>query len=310
MTYVAAIFCGMVCAVASGQSSVQEDSSQFVLASDQEFDARLEPEAILMTGDLFESGYQSTMPHTNWQFGAELLLYDIEYGNVNFEDAEGENELASGLRIFFGWESDAGYGIRAVSSGVAGEGFTENHHFLGGGFSTPRGFGFQGASPAATVSFKFETGIGTGNIDLFKHIQHERFDVLLGFGLSAGSLNLDRPETSNRNSLIAGGTSLFTEGRYLLRSSEVSELSLVGRGRIALLEGEWEARWKDQGINYSLDKSTDLTITEGALGFEWERKLRRSTLRLRALYEYQLWNSEVTSDLVLNGAALRAGLTW
>ncbi len=309
VTYVAIIFCGVVCAVASGQNSVQADSSQLVLASDQGFDARLEPEAILMTGDLFESGYQSTMPHTNWQFGAEFLIYDMKYGNVNFEDAEGDNKLASGLRIFFGWESDAGYGIRAIGSGSGGETLFGGYHWnyaVPGDFTTLQGFDFSGAPPGTTVDDLLEISMSTSSIDVFRHIQRERLDLFFGVGVGGASVRLNAPTMAVKNSLIAGGLSVFSEGRYVLRASEVSELALVGRGRIAFLSGEWEARIN----NLFLDKDMDLTVTEGALGLEWKRKLRRSTLILRAQYEHQLWNSDATSDLVLNGVALRAGLTW
>jgi hypothetical protein len=33
-------------------------------------------------------------------------------------------------------------------------------------------------------------------------------------------------------------------------------------------------------------------------------------LTLRAQYEHQRWDSDATSDLTLNGAAIRAGINW
>lgn len=310
VTHVAALSCCLLCLKAYGQQSVHEESRQLALSNWPTVnDASAELETIRVPVDVTGPSPTVRLPHTNWQFGTEFLLYDLEYGNVNFQNNEGDEDLAGGLRLTFGWESNAGYGIRARVSGVSGEGSSDSffgNTFTSGGFSTLRGFDFRGASPVAAGSEPLEIVTATSNIDIYKRLQFDRLDVALGAGLSGGAISLDVPTVNIDNSIIAGGISLFTEGKYVLRQSEVSELSLVGSGRVAFLRGEWEST---DGTGF-LQMDSDLTITEGAVGLEWKRHLGRATLNLRAQYESQLWNSDVTSDLVFNGAALRAGLTW
>ena len=267
---------------------------------------------------------QSALPKTNWQFGADYLIYQPNYDSVTFQSADGDDNFMDGLRFNLGWESDSGFGLRARVSNMGVEGMTGDSaaftdfqdipvngtlipsFFAAGGYSTLRGFDFPGVSPLSTVSSApLEFNAGTFDLDFYKRFQYRGLNVLLGAGLSSAGLSIDIPSVVD-NTILAGGASLFSEGRYVMFASEVSELALVGGGRVAFLDGEWEVK-RDSGMG---ERDTDLTITEARAGLEWKRQLGKTVLTLRAQYEYQLWNSDVTSDLVLNGAALRAGLSW
>lgn len=107
------------------------------------------------------------------------------------------------------------------------------------------------------------------------------------------------------DTVTAAGVGCFSEMRHVLYAAEESELAFVGDGRVSLLTGEWERRGTSR-----LDRETDLLLSEAALGMEWKRTLGRGVLMLRAQYEAQLWDNDVTSDIVFNGGALRAGFHW
>ncbi len=245
---------------------------------------------------------------SNWNFETDILLANLDYGSVDFTGEDGDGEIATGLRFSLGWKSDSGFGIRTRLSARNVDGASEGLSFqrVNGIADGPiNGFTYRGASSNATSNHPVEIRTATFDIELFKNISLERTDFLLGAGLRSAGFRTYVPQIIE-NTVGTSGISLFSEARHLLLMSEHSELAVVGSGRVSFLTGEWESRIAAAMI----EVKTDMTITEGSLGLEWSRSLGRAVFFLRAQYEYQLWNSEVTSDLAFNGGALRAGLSW
>jgi hypothetical protein len=252
------------------------------------------------------------LPPSHWHLDAELLLYDLDYGTVNFNQSltDDEKQRGAGMRFTFGWEGDQGYGIRTSLSGAGADGITDSFDprfsVPGDSSSDLLGFSFGGSSRHDPGSVRTEVIAGGLNLDFYKRFRGQRWDVASGAGLTTAVMLLNVPRLDFENTVSAGGISLFSEGKYVFFKSETSEFALVGGGRVAMLGGEWESKL-GAGV---LQTDTDLTVTEGTLGFQWKRVFSRSILTLRTQYEHQLWDSDVTDDLVMQGFAIQTGVHW
>ncbi len=258
--------------------------------------------------DITSDRFVSNLPTTHWGFATELLILHTEYGSVDFSDEGGGDKAAAGLRLTLGWESDAGYGIRTRLSGVGIEGSTDHISFQGHDSAEDpvfEGFDYRGVSPTAESSSPLRLVTATWDVDFYKRLVRGRSDLVVGAGLRSAVIHSEAP-IAITNTINTGGVSLFSELRHVMYHSERSEVALVGGGRVSFLTGEWESKIPSDMI----EVDTDMTITEGALGLEWSRILGRSVLTLRAQYETQLWNSDVTSDVSFNGGVIRAGVNW
>jgi hypothetical protein len=294
---------------ALGVESVQEESESLAFAEPEQLsdplvqDQMLQP-SINTTGDAFVS----TRATTNWGFDAEVLVLHTDYASVDFSEVEGDDKAAAGFRFTLGWESDAGYGIRARLAGMGIEGSVDGVSIHG--HDSPagpvfEGFDYLGVSPTADSSRALDLVTATWDIDLYKHFANGGSDVVVGAGLRNAILRAETPQVM-QNTVATGGVSLFSELRQVVYRTERSEWALVGGGRVSFLTGEWESQIPGDMIQVD----TDMTISEGSLGMEWSRAFRKRVLILRAQYEYQRWNSDATSDVTFNGAALRTGLGW
>ena len=260
-------------------------------------DAALMP-TIEITGDAFVS----SIPSTSWSAGVELVAFHTDYEVADFREG-GEDKYVASPRVYLGWESKSGFGIRSRYWDYKNEGLVVpvdldvNRHLI----SSP------GVDPHLVVSVEnipFTLSSRSLDIDFYKRFSTGPTDVVLGAGLRGAGLNFGTKFSESTISTI--GASLFSDFRHRFYQTEKGELAFVASGRVAWLTGESDSN------HPSYDGITDanMTTTEAALGLEWKRDLGWSVLTLRAQYETQLWDSNIASDVAFNGGVIRTGFSW
>lgn len=279
--------------------------------------------------DITANGVVSNIPRTAWHTDLELVAFRAEYGNIDFTE-KGEDVYYVTPRITLGWESNSGNGVRGRLWGYEAE--TEMFVYepaFAGGFATMRGFDFRGASPADSGMQGYFLRTGSLDVDFYKRFAREQTSLVLGAGLKSAALQVEIPGLTE-NTAYGTGLGLFSDVRHVLYQTGQSELSLVGSGRVGFLTGEWRNETTETFVSAApsspgdpgglstttettttvVDDDADMVISEASLGVEWRRNLGWSVLTLRAQYETQLWNTDVTDDLTFNGGAVKAGLAW
>ena len=298
-----------------GEESVIEQSRQLSQKSLNEYDASPTGEEMRYPAIVITDSFDSHLASKKWNFTADVLILHTEYGSVDFSDADGGGEAAGGFRLAFGWEGNSGFGIRTRYGGVSNTGSTEGYMVHGYDSDTGpviTGYDYYGVSPTAETATDTELIAASWDIDIYKRFTRERTDLLLGAGLRGSSFLtrayplIDSVPVEFKEEVHGAGITLFSDLRHVLRHNKRSELAMVGSGRVSFLSGEWEHSVNSLG--FGID--ADMTISEGSLGLEWARDLGRSVLVIQGQYEVQLWNSDVTSDLAFNGAAIRVGFSW
>lgn len=294
----------LACALpASAEQSVEDDSAALV-ASAGEFDEPLVEEQFLhSTIDISGGQFVSARAATNWAVDVDALAFRPSYGEVSFVDAGGDDSAVGGIRLSIAWESEEGIGIRSRVTGLAVDGRTSLLTLHGPSITSLAGYEFR--APTAAASHLLEIAAATFDLEMYKHFETDNFDIAVGAGNRSANFT-SQMGGAIENEIAAVGVSAFAEMRQLLYRVESVEWSLVAGGRGSFLFGEWENNIS--GASQEVD--TDLMIGEAALGVELSRKLGSRLLSLRAQYEYQQWDTDVTPDMVFNGAALRAGINW
>ena len=295
---------------------------------------------IAPTLEIAAEGFVSTIAARAWSFNTELVAFHPDYSDIEFTE-DGSSEYFVSPRFTLGWESKKGYGFRGRLWGYEAEGirpvYGTNSLFFPGGFSTLRGFDFRGASPQpnATLIRTDPYTLRNGMLDLefYKRFEAGRTQFALGAGIKSAALELERP-ASFQDTALGLGLGVNTDLRHALYQSEQSEIALVSSGRVGFLRGKWtrETSTPDLDINPTLipsnnatpelvpvdwpfvssitETDVDMVISEASLGIEWRRDLNWTVFTLRAQYEAQLWNTDITDDLVFTGGAIKAGFSW
>ncbi len=293
------------------------------------------------TLDLTAARVVSTLPRKAWQADVELVAFRPEFGGIDFTE-DGEDVYYVTPRITLGWESKSGYGIRGRLWGYEAETETQllfYSPFYISAFTTPRDFAFRSIPPGnpfiETSPTEHTTGysLRTGSLDadFYKRFVVDETSIILGAGLKSVAFQIEVPSLGE-NTNLGVGLGLFSDVRHLIYRTEQIELSLVGSGRVGFLSGEVRRELftvysisptagssndanlvvgtGSEPITFVEEKDADMVISEASLGLEWQRNLGWSVLTLRAQYETQLWNTDVSDDLTFNGGAVKAGLAW
>ena len=292
-------------------------------------DAMLAP-----TLDITAEGVVSAIPYKAWNFDAEMVVFHPNYGSVDFTD-NGDDQYFATPRLTIGWESQSGFGIRGRLWGYEAEGEVPAiGNFFAGGFASMRGFDFRGASPAGIGTESKFLRTGSLDVDFYKRFELDRSDIVVGSGLKSAGFQLEYPGWAD-NTVLGSGVSLFTDLRHVLHRSNKGELAFVSSGRVGFLTGEWRNNSFQPNLSTNttlipsneevggllvavpavatttiVEHDADMVISEASLGLEWRRDLGWSVLTLRAQYEAQLWNTDITDDLTFTGGAVKAGLSW
>lgn len=221
-----------------------------------------------------------------WTFGidfipTELHITDSEFGRWN-EDS------GFAMRLKLGYENEAGYGIRAQAWGFGEE-----------------------ASPEFT---DVDVGAGTFNLDFYKRFWGRNGDLAIGVSPTGAGLSFELPDHSESR-FSGGGVGLFADGYFNVVHFKKSDLGIVGRGRVSLLEG----RWRDTtGFVVPETNHDSMLILEAAWGLEYRRRFgcREDKLwYIGLLSEIQQWDSQwmgnyLDSSAGFTGLNLELGVAW
>ena len=136
---------------------------------------------------------------------------------------------------------------------------------------------------------------------------------MLGGGLAGSYLKYKLAHFSNKADYSGGGISIFGEGFYPLWQFKKTDIGSIGRGRIALMSGEWN----DNGMPFINETDHDtMTIVEVAWGLELRRRFGLNEEKywyIDLMPEFQRWDSASLPDAVdpsFQGTNISFGLAW
>jgi hypothetical protein len=186
-------------------------------------------------------------------------------------------------------------------------------------YENPRGYGIRGslwtfgqnASPTQT---DVQVTASSVNLDFYKRFWGEDGDLAVGISSGGAALNFRLPN-DRESRFVGGGIGLFSDGFFNLVRFEKSDLGLVGRGRVTLLEGDWS---DNTGSVVNDTDHDSMMITELGTGLEYRRRFGRSEdkyWRLAVLTEFQRWDSEwmgnyLGSAATFSGLNVELGVAW
>jgi hypothetical protein len=221
-----------------------------------------------------------------WLLGFDLIPTQFLLTDAAFGHWPDDSGMAA--RLTFGYEGASGLGIRG------------------------RLWGFgEDVSPPAT---DLTVAASTFNIEVFKRIQPCEGELVLGMGTVGNVLEFELP-ANTRSRFEGGGLSVFADGYYPLVHFEKSDLGVVGRGRMSLVEG----RWTDTtGLIVAPTQHDMLNIYEVAFGIEFRRRfgpLEDKYWYIGLTEEIQRWDSPwmdhyLASTAGFDGLNVNFGLAW
>ena len=221
-----------------------------------------------------------------WTFGVDLIPTQLHLTDSAF--GPWPDDGGGAIRLALGYENERGYGIRG------------------------RLWSFgQDATPPLT---DVEVGAATVTLDFYKRFWGEDGDLAIGVSPVGAALRFKLPN-ERESRFNGGGISLFTEGFFKLAQFKKSDLGLVGRGRVSLLEGDW----RDNTGSIVPDTDHDsMLILEAAWGLEFRRRFGRCEDRfwyVGVLSEIQQWDSEwmgnyLGSSATFTGLNIELGVAW
>lgn len=224
-----------------------------------------------------------TAHHDPWSAGIEFGITRFVQTNSSF--ALIDDEVGASFRPYLGYETPEGLGVRGSV-------------FIAGADSV-------GIDASDSSRFEAQPSAISVDIDLYRRLRFDSFELLLGAGGQVAGFGFDFPDGSDRW-WGGGGGSLLAEGRQLLRATECSTWSVIGGGRVGYLIGE---------KSYSSPPGYDdvgLTMTTGLayLGFEYRRCLSRGDLLFQFKGETQVWRADGVPSLGLDTTGFQIGATW
>ena len=164
-----------------------------------------------------------------------------------------------------------------------------------------------------TLAGKVELSASTFYWDFYKRFFVQDAELVLGGGVAGASMEYDLKTLHERAMLSSGGLSIFGEGFYPLWRFKQTDVGTVGRGRIALLSGQWN----DHGTPFVDDTDHDLmTIIDLAWGLEIRHRFGRMEDKfwyIDIVPEFQRWESASLPnefDPGFQGTAINFGLAW
>jgi hypothetical protein len=222
-------------------------------------------------------------PHSFWFADVELTIVDPSYENGLFA-LDGDDDVV-GPRLYFGWESPRGLGLRS------------RFWWLNDKLDYVTGF------PLPTDEEQVKLQSNRFDFDAYRRFVFDASSIAVGAGISTARMrwNLDPLWMVD----TGAGVSFFVEGRHEIWRREVSSFGLLARGRWASLIGDWEGELFDR-------ERGDLTmeILEVAFGWDWIREFRRFDFIFRTLVEAQTWQSTLTEDVGFFGQTVSVGCRW
>jgi len=258
-----------------------------------------------------------------WSVLTELPVLLPSYSTDSIATANEHPIL--GPRLSLGWESAEGFGIRGrawwfeTTVNAEGQPLSSNIY----------DYSYYYASQIGAHEIDFSGG--KFDLDFYKRITHRTGDFAFGASVTAAGLTLgdrylmnsysnsytpgvyNRPlylttyESGSKVRNRGGGLGLLAEGSHRFYETSLHALSVLARGRVAYLIGEWE-----DSANSSLREGGDgnMTIGEAALGLEYRRNLGRADLFAQCLFEVQSWDVSQVGRVNFAGVTPGIGLNW
>jgi hypothetical protein len=189
---------------------------------------------------------------------------------------------------------------------------------LGLGYEAPDGVGLRFQfwdfdNEQKTFSGNVELSAATLYTDFYKRFYVQNAEVVLGGGFAAAGLEYDVKASHDHATLNAGGLSVFGEWFYPFCHMKQTDVGWIGRGRIALLSGEW----RDHGTGMVHSTNNDMmTVIELAWGLEIRHRFGRRQDHywyIDVVPEFQRWESSSLPSVVdpgFEGTAINFGLAW
>ncbi|MEM9353848.1 MAG: hypothetical protein AAGA92_12605 [Planctomycetota bacterium] len=219
-----------------------------------------------------------------WYAGVDLTALDPSYSNSDWGITNEED--GSGARVYFGWESASGAGIRSRIWSHDGE-----YSVASDTVADP--------APLTIDAFRWD-------IDFYRRFRFRRGDVELGASLTGASLEFDTNPLDHHETDSAFGVGFFAEGRHTLFEKPWSRWSLLTRGRWAYLTGEWTEPLRAGRTRGDLN----LDIRETFLGLEYVYRLKRCEWVFQTGFEAQAWDSNYLGNVSFDGSTTRIGMNW
>lgn len=103
-----------------------------------------------------------------------------------------------------------------------------------------------------------------------------------------------------------GGLGLLAEGSHRFYETPIHVWSVIGRGRVAYLIGQWELP------HSSTLKEGDgnMVLSEAALGLEYRRKFRAADVFAQCAFEVQSWDVSQVGRVNFAGVTPGIGVNW
>jgi hypothetical protein len=196
--------------------------------------------------------------------------------------ARAENTL--GVRGIVGWESAYGLGLRT--------------RFWGSGADIE-------LDTAGSGPDELDLGVGRFDFDVYRRFRFDHGSLVAGAAIAAGHLDFDYQQVLTVEE-GGGGVGFFLEARHQFYETDVSVWSVLARGRMTELIGEWEQTRGGSGL---LRADSNLLIGEGSLGLEYRRKLVRTDFVMQYSIEAQHWNCTFLDDVGFLGSTLSFGFS-
>jgi ferredoxin len=221
--------------------------------------------------------------HSFWFADLELTILEPSYDNGIFA-LDGDDSIVA-PRLYFGWESARGLGLRTRFWWL-----NDKLDFIS-----------ELPMPPDADQVKFQAR--RFDFEAYRRFVFDESSLAVGAGITAAGINWEIDPAQMEDA--GGGVSFFVEGRHQLWRTPVSKFGVVARGRWASIIGNWEGDLggRDRG---------DLTmeILEVAFGWDLVREFSRCDFLFQTLVEAQTWQSTLTGDVGFLGQTLSAGWRW
>jgi hypothetical protein len=222
-----------------------------------------------------------------WLVGIDLIPTQFHFAASDLGLGPDTDGMA--VRLNVAYEHAAGFGIRG------------------------RLWGFGQDAPSPDTEF-IEVAASMYNFDVYKRLTTGDGNLVLGVGSVGSVLQLELPD-GTRSRLRGNGLGLFADGYYPAVHFQKSELGVIGRGRMSLVDGEWTDSTGE--IVPPTDHDT-LTMLEVAFGLEFRRRFGRLEDKywyIGVAHEIQRWDSAwmtrfTGSSAGFDGLNINVGLAW
>lgn len=221
-----------------------------------------------------------------WAVGVEIIPTQLHLTDTAF--GRWPDEGGGAIRLKLGYENEQGYGIRARLWS----------------------FGQEATPPLTDV----DVGAATFNLDFYKRFWGKDGDLAVGVSPVGAALSFKLPN-DRESRFRGGGISLFADGFFNVVHFKKSDLGLVGRGQVSLLEGNWR---DNTGFIVPDTDHDSMLILDAAWGLEFRRRFglcEDNFWYIGVLSEIQQWDSEwmgnnLGSSAGFTGLNIESGIAW